>query len=247
MSDTPIDTGTTESVASAPTAPPPNGSAGGPQGSAPASEVTSAPETAKPEGDEPDKQSRREARAYANQRREIRDLHRQLGYMQAQMEQRAPQAQPAEGDAAPQQRQPTQSESFAARRDQAAARLVVERLEDAGENIEGFDKVMQTITGDFPMTTVMRDFLGDAEKPAELAKWLSENRGEAERISLLSEAVAVRALERAEGRLKAKPAPKTSTAPPPVPTVGGRSTPNFDPEKASMDEYAAEWKRRQAK
>ncbi len=163
------------------------------------------------------------------------------------MEQRAPQAQPAEGDAAPQQRQPTQSESFAARRDQAAARLVVERLEDAGENIEGFDKVMQTITGDFPMTTVMRDFLGDAEKPAELAKWLSENRGEAERISLLSEAVAVRALERAEGRLKAKPAPKTSTAPPPVPTVGGRSTPNFDPEKASMDEYAAEWKRRQAK
>lgn len=123
------------------------------------------------------------------------------------------------------------------------ARSVRERIEDAGEEIEGFDKVMDTITSDsFPINRVMMDFLGETDKPAEMAKWLSDNPSEARRISRLSDAVAVRALERAEAKLSAKPVPKTTTAPPPVPTVGGRSTPAFDPEKASMEDYAAHWK-----
>lgn len=124
----------------------------------------------------------------------------------------------------------------------------MDRLEDAGDAIEGFDKVMSTITANaFPMTTVMRDFLGASDKPAEMAVWLSENPNEAHRISLQSDVVAHRSMERAEAKLTAKPVPRASTAPPPVPTVGGRSTPNFDGEKASMNEYAADWNRRNAK
>lgn len=250
MSGTSLD-GATPSVAPSESAAPlPAGNAGDPRGSAPAPVDTTEHAQAKPEGPDPDKQSRREARAFASQRREIRELHRQLGYMQAQMESFRSPAPQAEGEGSPQPRQ-TQSpaDSAAARREAAAARQVLDRLEEAGDEIEGFDKVMRTITGDFPMTTVMRDFLGETEKPAEMAKWLSENPEEAMRISLLSDAVAVRALERAEGRLSAaKAAPvKTTKAPPPVPTVGGRSTPEFDPDKASMEEYAAHWKERQAK
>ncbi len=227
-----------------PVAPP--SPAGEPQGSAPASEVTSAPDPAKPEGQEPERQTRREARAHATQRREIRDLHRQLGYMQAQMESiRSPAAPPAEGDQPPLQRQ-TRSPSPADEAQAEHNRSILERIEDAGEEYEA---VVEKITApSFPINVVMRDYLGEADKPAELAKWLADNPKEARRISLLSDAVAVRALERAEARLPAKAAPaRTTNAPPPPPTVGGRSTPNFDPAKASMEEYAEVWHARQTK
>jgi TolA-binding protein len=238
--------GATESVVQSTPVAPPN-QAGETQGSTPAPEVTSAPDTAKPEGEKPE-QSRREARAHATQRREIRDLHRQLGYMQAQMETLRGSNGQQSDDGQPEQRQPqSPAETAAERREAAAIRLVTERLEDAGEDIEGFDEVMKTITGNFPMTTVMRDFLGDCERPAEMAKWLADNKTEAARISLLSDAVALRALERAETKISAKPAPKTTKAPPPVPTVGGRSTPEFDPKTADMDDYAPHWHARRAK
>lgn len=128
------------------------------------------------------------------------------------------------------------------------ARSVVERIEDAGEEIEGFDKVMETITAEsFPINRVIMDFLGETEKPADMAKWLADNPSEARRISRMSDAVAVRALEKAEARLATKPAPKITNAPPPPPTVNGRGTPSFDPEKASMDDYAKHWAERRTK
>lgn len=242
MSDTqqtPVDNSATNSVASETVAPAPV--AGDTQGSAPASEVTSAP-LATPEGQEPEKQSRREARAYAANRREIRELHRQLGYMQAHIEGLRTPAQAAEGEQGSPQRQ-TRAPSPV---DQAQAELnrsILGTIEDAGEEYEA---VVEKITADgFPMTVPMRDFLATSDKPAEMARWLADNPKEAARISLLGDRAADRALEKAELGLKtaAKSAPKNSTAPPPVPTVGGRSTPSFDPQKASMDDYAAEWKR----
>lgn len=249
MSDTqtPVDSAA-ESVATSTAVAPPN-PAGDTQGSTPAPADTAAPAQAEQQGETPEqKQSRREARAFATQRRENRELHQQIGRLQAMIEGLRPQSPPAE-DGQPQERATrSPAEQAAERRDAMAARAVIERLEDAGEEIEGFDKVMRTITGNFPMTTVMRDYLGVSDRPAEMAKWLAENEEEAGRIALLSDAVAVRALERAEAKLPAKAAPaRTTKAPPPNPTVGGRSTANFDPEKASMTDYADHWHQRQAK
>lgn len=235
-----VDTGATPSVASTPAAPPTVAS--DTQGSAPAPVDTTAngPES---KGTEPDKQSRRESRAFATLRRENREMARQLGYLQAQYEAFNRQPPQTQTEREPQQEgrqappQPTVN-----RREIEATEAFRERLEDAGEDIEGFDGVMEIITSaSFPGTVAMRDFLMETDKPADMAKWLADNPKEARRISLLSDAGQWRALERAEAKL-AKPAPRTTQAPPPVPTVNGRSTPAFDPDKASMEEYAAHWK-----
>lgn len=241
MSDTPLD-GAPETVAPSETvAPLPNGNAGEPQGSTPASVDTTAPGQAKPEAEEADKQSRRDARAFATQRRENRELHRELGYMRAQMEaiRAANGQQPSEGEAAPPQRQ-IQSPPPADAAQGELNRSILERIEDAGEEYEA---VVEKITAStFPMTVAMRDFLATSDKPAEVAKLLADDPKEARRISLLGERAADRAMERLEARASAKPALKTTNAPPPVPTVGGRSVANFDESKASMEEVAAVWK-----
>lgn len=246
MSDTqgnPID-GATNSVANSDTtAPLPSGET---QGSVPASEDTSAT-PATDEGDKAARQSRRESRAFASQRRENRELSRQIGYLQAQIESlRAPVQQgQTEGDQPPQQRpQPTPQDRAAIERHQAATDALHERLEEAGDEIDGFDKVISTITGrDFPGTVVMRDYMLESDKPAEVAKWLADNPAEARRISLLSDVGAWKALERAEAKLaKATPSKKTTGAPPPLTKVGGSSQAVFDPAKAEMDDYA-KWRR----
>lgn len=231
-------------VGSTPVAPP--NPAGDQQGSTPAPVDTTASGQAEPAGNEPDKQSRRDSRAFATLRRENRELYRRLGGLEAMLEQRASQAQPpAEGEPPPQQRQTRAPEIDAGQAE--LNRSILERIEDAGEE---FDDVIEKITNpSFPFSTAMRDYLATSDKPADLAKALADNPKEAFRISMLGERAADRAMEKMEAGLKAAPksAPRSSNAPPPVPTVGGRSTPNFDPDKASMDEYAAHWKARQAK
>lgn len=203
-----------------------------PQGSAPAPADTAATE-GKAEGDEPDKQSRRESRAFATQRREIRELNRQLGHLQAQLEMRPT----AEGDQNPQARITPEQAAYIQQQREIAA-TVVEQLEDAGEGIDGFDKVIKTITGnDFPMTTVMRDYLGESDRKAEMAQWFADSPEEARRISRLTEALAVKAMERAESKL-GKAAPRTTRALAPVRTVGGSASATPDPAKMSMDDYA---------
>ena len=241
-----VDSGATDSVASQPVAPPSNGSAGEQPGSTPASVDTTASGQEEPKGETPDKQSRRDSRAFATLRRENRELYRRLGGLEAMLEQRAPQAQPStEGEPAPQRQTRAPSPN-----DEAQAELnrsILERIEDKGEE---YEEVVEKITAtNFPMTVAMRDYLATSDKPAELAKALADDPKEARRISLLSERAADRAMERLESGLvaAAKPASRTTQAPPPGPTVGGRSVASFDPNKASMDEYAPHWHERRAK
>lgn len=243
MSD--IDTTSNLSDPQVPAAPPPGSDT---QGSAPASVDTTATGQDEPKGEQPDKQSRRESRAFAAQRRENRELHRTLGRMEAEMESLRGTRQ---GDPPATEQQPPRQErspaQLAADRDDADhSRTVIERIEDGGEEIEGFDKVLDTIQDPkFTINRVMRDFLGETDKPAEMAKWLTDNPGEARRISRLSDAVAVRALERVEAKLPAKPAPRVTKAPAPVSTVGGSSRAAIDPRtgpSGSMDDYA-KWRR----
>lgn len=245
MSDQPLEQNQNLSNTQVPAAPP---SGGDPQGSAPASEVTSAT-PAPSEGETPEaKQSRRESRAYANMRRENRELQRALGRMEARLEAIGQPAPPqTEAGTPPATRQgPTPEQIGAYEAHEEASQIVIERLEDALDAVDGGDVVMRTITHpSFPISTVMRDFLGETEHPAQMAKLLADDPDEARRISRLTPVMALRALERHEAKLAAPPASKKTTqAPPPVPTVGGRSTAPFDPEKASMEEYAAHWRQR---
>lgn len=242
MSDTSNTVDTAPNAGNPSEAAPP--SASDPQGSAPAPDVTSAPPSAQPEGDQPDKQSRREARAYANLRRENRDLYRRLGGMEAMLAQMQQSHTPpaAEGDQEPRQARAPAPADTEAQGD--LNRSIIERIEDAGEE---FEAVVETITArGFPISTAMRDYLATSERPHDVAKALADDPKEARRISLLGERAADRAMERLEAKSSAKPAPKTTKAPPPVPTVGGRSTPEFDPHKSSMDDYAKHWAARQA-
>ena len=125
---------------------------------------------------------------------------------------------------------------------------VAERLAEAGTAIEDFDEVMETITNPrFPVSTAMRDYLEDCEHPAHMAQWMAENREEARRIYGMNSVMAVRELDKVAAKVAPKTQPKTSSAPPPVPTVGGRAVTTRDPEKMDMAEYASVWKARQAK
>lgn len=114
---------------------------------------------------------------------------------------------------------------------------LADRLMTDGKDIEDFEDVMQTITAnDFPVSAAMRDYLEDAERPALVAQWLADNPDQARRIYGMNSAAATRELDKVAATLT-RPA-RTSNAPPPVPTVGGRQVVNKDPAKMSMDEYA---------
>jgi hypothetical protein len=169
-------------------------------------------------------------------------LHQQLGYMKAQMEGIRSQQAPADADAPPQQRQ---TRSPVDEGQVALNRSIIDSLDDAGVAEEVIEKIT---ADDFPINTVMRDFLATSDHAAELAKAWADDPKEALRIRSLGEWAAQRAMEKQERAVSAKPAApaKTTKAPPPVPTVGGRSSPSFDPEKASMEEFAVDWHARQA-
>jgi hypothetical protein len=241
--DITVDIPATDSVASQPVAPP--NQAGETQGSTPAPVDTTVPSEPTPAQAE---QSPRRDRAFATLRRENKELHRQFGYMQAQMEAlrgSVTQQAPADGDQPPQQRQTRSPSPAAEEAYDEHNRSVLDSIADRGEEYE--EAVDKIASDGFPMTKAMRDFLVTSDKAAELAKLLADNPKEAMQISLLGDRAADRAMERLEARASAKPAPKTTKAPPPVPTVGGRSTPEFDPKTADMDDYAPHWHARRAK
>ncbi|WP_296341597.1 hypothetical protein [Reyranella sp.] len=144
-----------------------------------------------------------------------------------------------------QQRKSTQqaSASKANERNQALA----DRLVADGKDIEDFEEVMEIITdGEFPVSAAMRDYLEEAERPALVAQWLADNPDQARRIYGMNSAAAVRELDKVAKDFAPKPA-RVTTAPPPGPTVGGRSVTTKSPDAMSMEEYAAEFKQRQAK
>jgi hypothetical protein len=236
----------TETVAPSPeVAPPPGGEAPAPT---PASADTAVPGEPQPEQG---KRDRKVEKRISRLTQKVDSLSEQVGYWRgiAEAHARQPGQQPSnEGEPTAERKQPASRNSAA---DEAAAELgrsIFARLEEGGKEIEDFDEVMETITQpNFPINETIRDYLAIADNPAQLAQWMSENRTEVRRIASLSPAVATRALEKQDAKLAKPPGKKTTQAPPPVPTVGGRSTAEFDPEKASMDEYAAHWKERQAK
>ncbi len=123
---------------------------------------------------------------------------------------------------------------------------VAERLIADAKDVADFDEVMETITApNFPISSAMRDYLEEADRPALVAQWLSENQDKAKLIYGMNSAQVVRELDKVAATFAPKPV-RSSSAPPPVPTVGGRSVTTRDPEKQSMKEYASDWISRRA-
>lgn len=123
---------------------------------------------------------------------------------------------------------------------------VAERLMEDAKDVEDFEEVMETITArNFPISEAMRDYLEEAERPALMAQWLADNRDRAKQIYSMNSAAAVRELDKVAASFAPKPA-RTSSAPPPVPTVGGRSVTTRDPKDMDMTEYASAWNARRA-
>jgi len=98
-------------------------------------------------------------------------------------------------------------------------------LEKDGKEIEGFDDVVETLfSPSFKVISpAMADYLMDeADHPALMAKWLTDNEDEAKRISELHPVKAVKELVRRDALL-GKSAKPVSKAPPPPPSVSGSS------------------------
>jgi hypothetical protein len=214
--------------------------------------------------------ARREARAFAQLRRENQQLQRELGRIAGLMEARAPaHGTPAEP---PQQSQYRTYEDYTAAiarhaateaATQTAAQLHHQTLarvegEASQRKAQTFRKTLEGQAGrevvdtlysdDFPVSQKMAGFLMDrAEAPAELARWLVANPDEAERIARMDGDEAGITLARIDTRLSSRAGARLTSTPPPPPMVNGRSSPSFNPEKASMDEYAKYWNEREAK
>lgn len=170
---------------------------------------------------------------------------KEAAYWRGVAEARAAGTEPPATDPQPQQQ--TRQAPAADPAEVEHSKSVLERIREAGEDSDDFDDVMEVLTSDdFKVSRTMRDYIGESDKPFDIAKALTDHPKEAARIARLTDALAVRALDKLAAGVTAKAGPRTTNTPPPPPTVGGRGTPTFDPNKASMEEYEADWKRRQA-
>jgi hypothetical protein len=249
MSDTSIVDNATNPVAdSTPVAPAATGSTSGTPESTPASVDTTVPGDQPAPDPEPKRDRKVEKRiSRLTQQREA--AIREAGYWRGIAEAGTPRQteQQADGER-PQQQERTRQEATYTQDDAHKAQAAMERIMEAGEDSDDLDELVETLKSPkLPITAPMVDVLLATEKPAEMARWMTENAKELARIAMLPRELAYRALEKVEARLATKPAPKITNAPPPPPTVNGRGTPSFDPEKASMDDYAKHWEQRRAK
>jgi hypothetical protein len=118
-----------------------------------------------------------------------------------------------------------------------------ENLNKAADKYDDFEDVVTNPA--LPVTEVMRDALGDSEMGGELAYYLGTHLKEAADIAKLSNVQQVKAIDRLEAKLKAPV--QVSKAPAPAEVVGkGRAASTVDPEKMSIDEYAA-WRSKNAR
>lgn len=119
-------------------------------------------------------------------------------------------------------------------------------LEKDGKGIDGFDDVVETLfSPSFKVISpAMADYLmGEADHPALMAKWLTDNEDEAKRIFQLHPVAAVKELVRRDGLLGKSSKPVTR-APPPTPSVSGTAPTPATLERMSHDDIK-EWARKQ--
>lgn len=109
-----------------------------------------------------------------------------------------------------------------------------------------FQEAWETLTSDdVHVSKAVAEYLFEAaDHRAALIAHLADNTDELARISELPQAKAHKELAKLDAQLGAKPKPNVTKAPPPVPTVGGRSIAAPAPDKMGMEEYADYWRER---
>lgn len=96
-----------------------------------------------------------------------------------------------------------------------------------------FAKAWATVSAPgFPVSDHMGDFIAESDDPNAIIEWLASNRAEAEKLYSAPGAQVYRTLARVEAKASS-PSARTPQAPPPPPTVGGRSAP-----RTNMDNLA---------
>ena len=118
------------------------------------------------------------------------------------------------------------------------------RLEQATADLPDFEEVVASSS--VPMSGAMEHAIIESEIGPKLAYWLAQNPDEALKISQLPPTRAFAQLGRIEERLlTAKPpAPKTTSAPPPIQPVGTRASVSKDPDEMGTEEWM-KWRRTQ--
>ncbi|MBS0219147.1 MAG: hypothetical protein JSR91_00245 [Proteobacteria bacterium] len=161
-------------------------------------------------------------------------------YLEARADWRADQrVKAALKEARGQTQQRQEEESFASR-----VASFNDTVAKEGKDIEGFAEAHAALTapvdeGGPEVHPAIADFLvSEAENKAQMVKYLGENLDEVAKLNRMHPRSLINRLARLDAQLGAKPAAKTSNAPPPPPTVNGRSAPQVDITKMNMDEYA---------
>lgn len=116
-----------------------------------------------------------------------------------------------------------------------------DRLAAVKETIPDIDVVVNDPS--LPVSEIGARFITESDKGPQVAYWLAQNRAEAARIARLDPLAQAFELGRIETRISAAPSSrKVSSAPAPVPRVGGgANTGAKDPARMSMSEYV-EWR-----
>ncbi len=115
------------------------------------------------------------------------------------------------------------------------------RVAQATAEMPDFEDVLAS--SEVPMTEPMQQVIMDSDIGPKLAYHLANNPDEAFKIAQMSPLRAIAALGRLEGRLVSeKPGVKSTSAPPPIQTVGNRAGVKKDPGKMSDAEYA-KWRK----
>ncbi len=119
-------------------------------------------------------------------------------------------------------------------------------LDKQGKDIEDFEDVTEALHAkDFPMSDVMASYLVDqSDHKALLAKWLVDNRKEAERIFSLHPVAAVKEMVKRDGLLGRSAKPVTKAPPPPPSVTGATGGSTSSLENMSHDDIK-KWAREQ--
>ena len=97
-----------------------------------------------------------------------------------------------------------------------------------------------------PISTVMAEIMLEHDAGPQIAGWLARNQSEAARIAKLPPHKQALELLKASEKATAPKPVRTTSASAPVPTLGGRASPDADPSKMSTEQWM-KWRQSQLK
>ena len=118
----------------------------------------------------------------------------------------------------------------------------MERVDELKQRAPDFDDVVKG--AGIKVRDEVSDAILDSEKSALLVYHLAKNPDKAAELNSLTGAALARAIGRLEGAVRLPAAKAATSSDPPVQPLTGGAKPSFDPFKAEMADYAANYKAR---